>query len=84
MTLPYQPSPSLDEILDRIADYLPDSCSSLNHNDLPETKAAITQLVSDIVGDDYTLDSHKNDLLASQRQTAKSLGIDLTLNKENQ
>lgn len=32
------PGDTLDDILDRIADYLPDECASLNHNDLPETK----------------------------------------------
>lgn len=40
------PNPTwLDDILDRIADYLPDECASLNHNDLPETKQQILQTI---------------------------------------
>lgn len=33
-----QPDNELEEVLDEIAQYLPDEMSSLNHNDLPEAK----------------------------------------------
>lgn len=36
----------LDAILDRLRDYLPDECATLNHNDLPETKAELEQLIT--------------------------------------
>lgn len=39
----------LDEIFDEMADYLPDECAGLNHNDLPETKAAVKALILDLI-----------------------------------
>jgi hypothetical protein len=78
------PSQSLDDILF----FQSESGSSniLAGWQIASAKAAITQLVSDIVGaDEYPEDARdvtydlmiRSGLRASQRQTAKSLGIEL-------